>query len=221
VLLPCGILALLRRGLTIPRALLLVGFAFAPVPIVLALPEAPQYATARDLLVIPFGILLSVAGMQWLIESGGGGRVAVTALLVAMPLQFAGFARDYFGGYQHRSSFRHDGLNMRGVVDAVIDAERSGPATAIYLSEDLGTGKSVQWQYHLTTRRRLDLWEKSAYFDPASFTTAGGELSPGSLVIIAPNHTRLSGILGRGTCAVVHEVRDVAGSPSAAILRCR
>ena len=48
-----GIYSVVRRGPSIPRALLLVGFFFAPVPIVAALPEAPQYATARDLLVIP------------------------------------------------------------------------------------------------------------------------------------------------------------------------
>ena len=42
VLLPCGIWSIWRRNPSIARTLLLVGFFFAPVPIVLALPEAPQ-----------------------------------------------------------------------------------------------------------------------------------------------------------------------------------
>ena len=67
VLLPCGIWSIRRRNASPIRAVLLVGFFFAPVPIMLALPEAPRYATARDLLAVPFGVLISVAGVEWLV----------------------------------------------------------------------------------------------------------------------------------------------------------
>ena len=223
VLLPCGILSIVRRGLSIPPALVLIGFAFAPAPIVAALPEAPRYATARDLLVIPFGVLLSVMGVGFLAVQGRWGRLAAAALLVSVPVQFLAFTGDYYGDYQRRSSFRHDSANTEGAVEYVIGADAANRIPAIYLSDDLGTGKSVQWQFHLTTHGRPDLWERTRYFNPASLPTTrdtdAGTMPPGSLLVIAANHERLHDVVNRAGCSLVHEVLDVAGSRVTAILR--
>jgi hypothetical protein len=56
VLLPCGIWSIWTRDYSIARAVLVIGFFFAPVPIVAALPQDPRYATPRDLLAMPFGV---------------------------------------------------------------------------------------------------------------------------------------------------------------------
>ena len=215
ILLPAGLYSVMRRGWS-PHLLLLVGFLFAPVPIVIALPEAPRYATARDLLVIPFGVLLSVAGVQWLLNAGTAGRIAVVALLLSVPMQFRLFTNDYFGDYQRRSSFRHDSVNMGGVVDAVL-ATDAGTAPAIYLSDELGSGKSVQWQFHLVTRQRADLWDRTRYFSIGAFDDA--QIPPGSLLVTTANDTRVASLVTAGRCTIVHEVRDVTDTPSALILR--
>ena len=63
-LLPVGAWATWTRASSTARTVVLAGFFFAPMPIVMALPEAPQYSTARDLLVVPFGVLLAVGGVS-------------------------------------------------------------------------------------------------------------------------------------------------------------
>ena len=149
VLLPCGIWSIWRRNFSIARAVLLVGFFFAPVPIVAALPEAPRYASARALLAVPFGVLICVAGVEWLLVERRWARGTVAALLIlSIPIQFVSFARDYFGDYQVRSFFRFDYLNVRDVAADVIARDASARVPAVYLSDTLGTGKSVQWKFH-------------------------------------------------------------------------
>src|SRR5438128_6538554 len=105
VLLPCGVWNVLRRRCAIPRAVVLAGFLFAPVPIVLTLPEAPRYAVARDLLAVPFGVLIGVAGVEYLVAKRRPvARLIAGLLLISIPIQFAVFARDYFTDYQLRSA---------------------------------------------------------------------------------------------------------------------
>ena len=218
VLLPCGIWAIRQRQFSIPHALLFVGFFFAPVPIVATLPDAPEYATARDLLVIPFGVLISVAGVQFLLSNRRPlGRVVVALLLVSIPVEFASFARDYFGGYQLRSAFRHDFLNVRGVVESVIATDTATPVPAVYLSDDLSAGKVVQWQFHLTTHKRPDLWDRTRYFSIAEFKPT--DIPSGSLLVLNIKDRRLTDLVGPDRCSVVQIVDDVTGTPAAAVLR--
>jgi len=138
-------------------------------------------------------------------------------LLLSLPVQFRAFTTDYFGDYQRRSSFRHDSANMGGVVEAVLASEAAGAAPTIYLSDELGTGKSVQWQFHLTTRRRLDLWERTKYFTIATFDRTA--IPAGSLLVTVANDTRVASLIAAGQVAIVHEVRDTTDTPSALILR--
>jgi hypothetical protein len=218
VLLALGLWSIWRRHSSITRTLLLVGFFFAPVPIILALPEAPQYATARDLLVVPFGLLIGVAGVEWLVtEHGRTGRILAALLILSMPVQFLFFARDYFADYQSRSGYRLDSANMRAVAAYVIDVDRSAPVPAVYLSKDLGTGKSVQWKFHLVKNKREDLWERTQYFDAGTFRP--GDVPPGSLMVLDFGNPRLNDLLGPARCSIAHVVNDVANGPSATILR--
>ena len=80
---------------------LLIVFVLVPLPIVLAMPEAPFYATARAILAVPFGVLIATAGLACLNEIRSPLRTAASlVLIVSMPWQFASFARDYFDEYQ-------------------------------------------------------------------------------------------------------------------------
>jgi len=217
-LLAFGIWSIWRRHSSIARTLLLVGFFFAPVPIILALPEAPQYATARDLLVVPFGLLISVAGVEWLVtEHGRAGRILAALLILSMPVQFRFFARDYFADYQSRSAYRLDSANMSAVAAYVIGSDRSAPVPAVYLSKDLGTGKSVQWKFHLVKNKREDLWRRTQYFDAGAFRP--GDVPSGSLLVLDVGNPRLNDLLGPARCSIAHVVTDMANAPTATILR--
>jgi 4-amino-4-deoxy-L-arabinose transferase-like glycosyltransferase len=217
VLLPCGIWSI-RRNPSIARAVLIVGFFFAPVPIILALPEAPRYATARDLLAVPFGVLLSVAGVEWLVvRHRWAGRIVAALLVVSIPVQFVSFASDYFADYQLRSGYRLDSANMRDVAAYIVAADRSARVPAVYLSKDLGTGKSVQWKFHLEKNRSEDLWERTSYFDADTFSA--GDVPSGSLLVLDMNNRRLESLLGPSRCSIAYVVRDGGNTPTATILR--
>jgi hypothetical protein len=217
VLLPCGIWSL-WRSYSLPRALLLVGFLFAPVPIILALPEAPAYATARDLLVVPFGLLISVAGVEWMVAQRRWPATITAALLIAsIPVQFASFASDYFSDYQARSSYRMDSVNMGGVAAYVIAEDASARVPTVYLSEGLGTGKSVQWKFHLLKHGREDLWARTKYFAPDTFNP--NDAPPGSLLVLENNNRRQAALVDGVRCSIAHIVTDVTNAPTAVILR--
>jgi hypothetical protein len=219
VLLPCGIVNIWRRTFTLAGAVVLVGFFFVPAPIVAALIPASKDATARALLAVPFGVLISVAGVQWLIaERGRMGRIVAILLLLSMPIQFIVFARDYFTAYQVRSAHRFDFLNVRGVAEYVIASDESVRVPAVYLSEGLGILKTLQWKFHLLTHRRPDLWERSTYFELAQI--ASNDILSGSLLVVrAGDDRRLEAVLGSGRWSVVHTVNLIDGEPGASILR--
>ena len=216
-LLPLGV-ASIWRGRTTIRMVLLVGFLFAPMPIILALPEAPRYATARDLLAVPFGVLIGVAGVEWLMRRGTRMGATIAALLiVSIPVQFLGFARDYFADYQRRSGYRLDSANMRDVAEYVMASDRTSPVPAVYLSKDLGTGKSLQWKFHLVKNHREDLWQRTQYLDLDAFNA--NAVPAGSLLVLDMNNQRLPDLIGPARCSMAHVVKDAADTPTATILR--
>jgi uncharacterized membrane protein len=217
ILLPCGIWSIWRNP-SIVRAVLVVGFFFAPLPIILALPEAPAYATARDLLAVPFGVLISVAGVEWLMaERGLGGRIVATLLILSVPAQFVSFARDYFTDYQARSAFRMDSVNMGDVAAYVIASDRSAPVPAVYLSTDLGTGKSVQWKFHLLKHHRPDLWDRTRYLAVETFSAS--DVPSGSLLVVDVDNRGMKALIDPARCSIAHVVKGAANAPTALILR--
>jgi hypothetical protein len=217
VLLPLGIWSIIRHDGSVPRLVVLTGFLFAPFPIVIALPEAPHYATARDLLVAPFGALIGAAGAEVLAgRSPRLSRAAAVVLVLAVPVQFTLFARDYFTDYQLRSAFRHDYLNVRGVVEFVIARDQSAGVPAIYLSDTLGGGKASQWRFHLLTHHRDDLWERTRYFSTSA--EEDDVIRPGSLLVLTAHDPRGDALVQTGRYATVHTVKDVTDSPAANIL---
>ena len=167
---------------------------------------------------MPFGVLISVVGVEWLVtEHRWAGRIVAALLILSMPVQFVSFARDYFDDYQIRSAYRMDSVNMRDVAAYVIASDRSAHVPAVYLSTGLGTGKSVQWKYHLVKNQRADLWQRTQYFDVDTFNP--GEVPSGSLLVLDINNQRLNGLIAPAWCSIAHVVKDVANTPTAAILR--
>ncbi len=218
VLLPCGIWSIARRQYSILGAVVLTAFLFAPAPIVAALPEDPKFYTPRALLLVPFGALISTAGVQWLVRARGWTpRFAAALLILSLPIQFVSFARQYFSEYQLWSASRFDALNLRAVADYVIARDVALRVPAVYLSEDLGEPHAEQWVFYLLAHQRPDLWSRSRHFEVANANP--NEIPAGSLLVVDVHHPRLNELLGRVGASVVHVVNDVAGPPASVILR--
>jgi 4-amino-4-deoxy-L-arabinose transferase-like glycosyltransferase len=217
VLLPLGIWSILERRDDPRRDVLLFGFFFAPVPIVLAMPQDPKFYTPRDLLVMPFAALLCTIGFERLLERGGRtARLFGLALLVAVPYQFVGFAQYYTTGYQRASARRFDPMNLEAVVEYVISTDAMSRVPLVYLSEDVGSPHAYQWEFYLLERRRDDLWARTRHF---SLPISPSAIPPGSLLVFDAEDPRLDQIRSMSGCSLVHVVNGLAGEPAAAVLR--
>jgi hypothetical protein len=215
VLLLAGLFDLARRPRLTPIAWVLIGgLAAAPLPATLV---GERYAIQRELAVLPFGVLIAAFGLSWMLERPRlGARVIAIAVLLAIPLQFAAFARDYFGEYQLRSAIWFDPVDFRDVAEYLLSAERDQPLPAVHLSEDLDDAKA-RWRFYLAKYRREDLLQRTRYF--RSQTLDARQILPGSLLVLSANDPGLPRLLGAGGCAVATTVVDIAGSKTAVILR--
>jgi hypothetical protein len=216
LLLPAGFFALADSWRSTYAAVLALAFFLVPLPIVMALPEAPFYATARAILAAPFGVLIATAGVAVLVRNPLLiMRGAAVVAIVLMPWQFVSFARDYFTDYPQRSAPWIDVMNFQGVARYVV--EDAGNTPAVFLShDDIGEDKAVKWKFHLIAAKRLDLWTRTKYLAPGEQTAPG--IEAGSLLIMSPSNARLVSLTGHGW-SVATIVQDAAGTPSAAILK--
>ena len=203
-LLPCGLWSICARRRSIARMILLVGFLFAPVPIVLAMPTDPKYFTARELAVVPFGVLIGVAGVEWLVAARRpAARVAAALLIASLPVQFALFARTYFTTYQDWSADRFDALDFAHVAAAVAAQDAAAPVPRVYLSDTLGEEKVVQWQFHLLAAQRSDLWSRTSYLHVPEADRP--RIASGSLLILGERDRPPAGwsVVDRGATLVL------------------
>ena len=217
VLLPLGIWSVIQRRRDPRRDLLVFGFFFAPIPVVLALPPSPRFYTPRDLLVVPFAVLLCTVGVERLIAHGGRiARLVGVALLAAIPFQFVTFAEYYLTGYQTASAARFDEMNLEAVAEYVMARDAVSTLPAIYLSEDVGAPHAYQWAFYLHERRRDDLWARSRHF---SVPTDPGAIPSGSLLVFAASDPRLDDIKSTVACSLVHVVNGLSGAPAAIVMQ--
>ena len=157
--------------------LLIAGFVTAPIPAVLV--EEP-FAIYREMVIVPFAILLAIFGVRRLMNARMKlWRVVAVAALLAMPLQFGYFLKDYFTAYR-LNSYRWFGGNIRGAVDTVLTLSATRPVPAVYLSRKIPYARE-HWQFHLIEAGREDLLARTRLLD------ADGSLAnvpSGSLIVV-------------------------------------
>jgi 4-amino-4-deoxy-L-arabinose transferase-like glycosyltransferase len=163
VLIPLGLIQVARRR-GWPISLVVVGgFFTAPVAAVLS----GELETNRVLYVLPFGALVATYGVERLFATTSRRlRWATVALLIAVPIQFAGFYSDYMGEYRARSSSWFGG-NLPAALIAVI--ERS--PQAIYLSREIPYADAY-WRFATIAEQRSDLIDRVSYVDGAALPDA-------------------------------------------------
>ncbi len=147
------------------NVLLVLGLVTAPLAACLV---AEAYAIQRELVILPFAVLIATCGFEslWASRQTTSRRVA-WSLIIGMLLQFSIFYVDYFTRYQSRSAFAFGG-NIRGGLDEIVDRERPGDIRPVYLSTDVAF-VDLYWRFYLTKYRREELLKQTVYFDPRAF----------------------------------------------------
>jgi 4-amino-4-deoxy-L-arabinose transferase-like glycosyltransferase len=183
VLLVAGIRDVFTNARTRPLGTVLtLGLLAAPIPAVL---RGESQAIQRELVIVPFAVLIALFGLAALARHRSSlVRAAAIVMLAAMPLQFAFFAKDYFGDYQKRSAYWFDPVAFRDVASELLALDGRSGLPAIYLSSDLDDG-STRWLFYLWKHRREDLWARTHEVDPAHLQEAG--LAPGAVLVLYAN----------------------------------
>lgn len=214
ILIAAGSYAILRRSRILSRIILLC-FISAPLPVVAVMGAASDYSIARAIMLVPFGVLIAIHGVEWLCHSARPARVLLVVLLAGVPLQFAVFVKDYFGDYQLRVAPRLDALNTRDVAGFVIERHRQSPVPAVYLSDDLDS-KAVRWRVHLWKAKQYDLFERTRYFEPALIDPA--RVAAGSLLVFFHGDPLAERLMETGGYTRATIVTFPAGDPASVIL---
>ena len=213
-LLVCGAYELWTRRRSSGALMLLAGLATAPLGATLV---DDRYAIQRELVVVPFGVLVAVFGAVFLLQHRRGlARGAGVLLLASIPLQFGVFFHDYQTDYQVRSAFWFDPTDFRDVSEYMLTTAASRQLSAVYISNTLDDA-IPRWRFYLAMHDRNDLWPRTHFFSKENLDVAA--VPAGSLLVLDPRDPQLAGLIGAGhCCTIAHRVRHAGGDESAVIL---
>jgi 4-amino-4-deoxy-L-arabinose transferase-like glycosyltransferase len=205
-LVPLGLWRVARDRRTLVKALLLVGFVSAPLAASLVVPE--PYAIDREMEVVPFGVLLAIFGVAWLIDSKQRwGRGLAATLIVVSILHFAFFLFDYHTDYRGRSAFWFN-KNHRGALETIIAETDRATVPAIYLTTTKDPYVESYWRFALIKHGKESLLARTRYFDrDAPDVTI---LAPGSLVLRIADDRRFDIAVAAGTLRQLAEIPEPA-----------
>ena len=211
LLLPAGLIAVLRRP-SAAGVVAAVGLLAAPLPAIM-LDEGS--AINRALGLVPFGIVLSVIGFNWLTQSRPALRAPVAiALMSITSWQFVVFGSDYFGDYRRRAASWFQG-NIRGGLAAMVD-RTAGAARPIYLNDAIRWVDSY-WKFHLAAAEREDLLASTQWF-----THLNQDMPAGSLLLVNFTDPMMAAEAGAairaGDFRLVREIAEPDGTVSFVVL---
>ena len=212
VLLPLGAFALLRRPDPFGfHTVILLGVVTAPLAATL---KGQPFSVQRILFMFPFAALVAAFGLEWLWQARArAARVAAIALVVAVPLHFAVFYRDYFTHYKLRSAFYYDPAAFAGVAAYLLADDR---APLIYFSHDIDD-VGAKWRYYATRDGRQDKMARTRYVTNDGLDI--GPSDPGSLLAVHMKAAELAALEKSGLWQIEKVISDVDNRPTVAILR--
>jgi 4-amino-4-deoxy-L-arabinose transferase-like glycosyltransferase len=214
VFLVAGVYELWRQRPRIVGWILMAGLAIAPIPATLV---DERYAIQRALIVVPFAVLIASFGVSCLLRTSSSMvRFAAVALLLAMPVQYASFYRDYFAGYRMRSAYWFDPIDFRSVAESLIASDTPDAPKLVYLSQDLDDAPA-RWMFYLVKHHREDLLPRTRMFTAAGFDLAS--VPAGSLLVLYANDPVHQAWAATEAVSTLSLVKHAGGSNSAVILR--
>jgi 4-amino-4-deoxy-L-arabinose transferase-like glycosyltransferase len=212
VFMAAGVGELLRTPVRALGILLLFGFITAPLPGVVML----DVEIRRWLFVVPFAVTIAAFGIARLLRGPAWLRIVCVALLLLVPLQFATFARDYFGPYRERSTTWFGG-DIRGALAPVLDDARAEPPATVYVSTEI-PWVDAYWRFYATARGQQSLLERTRYVQ-----LAAGDIPPASPsdVLVVPAASAASDRFTAAGWTVRHVIREPNGTSSFVVARGR
>ncbi|MGH9386671.1 MAG: ArnT family glycosyltransferase [Vicinamibacterales bacterium] len=209
-----GIYRLWTLRWSTPSLILLAGFFLAPLPVVLIKPTAPNYSTARVMMLLPFGALIAAYGVEWWRQQARPAVRAIgMALVLMVPIQFVGLVRLYFTDYQMWSAPRRDPLNTRDVANFVMAHDDGAPL--VYFRDDLDS-KAVRWRFYLWKHDRRDLWVRTRYLGQ---NANADEVAPGSFAVFYATDPSVRALIESGAYSLATTITHESGEPAAIVLR--
>ena len=205
VLMPLGIYALAsRRGLA---RLVLVGLISAPLAVVLT--GTLDLNRYRGLFVLPFGVLVSTYGLEFLWTRSRIWRWAAIVLIVSMPLQFWGFYQDYMGPYRDSSGVWF-GKNVRGAVAEAIS--HADAHDTVLVSRGVPYGDAY-WDFYSRALAAPDRRPAGRVIDAATFDRQSA--AAGTLLVMSAGESWPAD----PGWSVVKTITEPDGSPSFVVYR--
>jgi 4-amino-4-deoxy-L-arabinose transferase-like glycosyltransferase len=184
VFLAAGFYEIATRERTRFGWLVLAGFVTAPIPAVLV--EEP-FAIYREMVVLPFAILIATFGARCLFRSNAPWwRAAAVAALLLMPLQFGYFLEDYFTDYR-LNAYVWFGGNIKGAVLKAVELNAERDVPFVYLSADIPYGPE-RWHFYLDVLGREDLFARIRTLTAADSPAA---LPEQSLIVVPAVENRI------------------------------
>lgn len=211
LLLPIGLSSLVRRPVSAPHLLIVVGMVTAPLPAVLVLDGEVR----RYLVIAIFAAFIATAGVARLWSMGGIAARGVAILaLASVPWLFQSFYQDYLGDWRVNSS-RYFGGNIRGAVDVVLASPRTDAPSQVLLSSQVPY-LDVYWELYRRMRRRDDLAGRVRGLALADGRPV--EAPPRSVAVLAANEPAVPALTAAGWRTVATVPEFYGGSPSFVVL---
>jgi 4-amino-4-deoxy-L-arabinose transferase-like glycosyltransferase len=208
LLVPLGLIQMITVRRTPISLMIFLGFALAPVAACLTVLE--PYASDRELVLLPFGVLIAAFGAERLLASRTRwSRAAAIGLLALVPLHFLFFELDYFGDYHRRAAFWFD-WNHRGGLEAIIAHNARGDRP-ILLSNGDDAMMAAFWRFEVLKYHRADLLTVTRYVDARTldFTTVPAR----ALILMNRNDVPLVERIASGQLRALAEIPEPADPP--------
>jgi 4-amino-4-deoxy-L-arabinose transferase-like glycosyltransferase len=207
-LVPLGLIQLSTRRRTPASLVILLGFALAPVAACLTVLE--PYASDRELVLLPFGVLIAAFGAERLLAvRTRSGRLAAIGLLALIPLHFVFFEIDYFGDYHRRAAFWFD-WNHRGGLEEIIAREEHGDRP-IFLSNGGDAQMAAFWRFAVLKHHREDLLRRTVYFDAKQLDIS--TVPRHALILMSRDDAALVALVESGALRELARVPEPADPP--------
>ena len=208
MLVPLGLIQMVTARRTPIAWSIFLGFALAPVAACLTVLE--PYASDRELVLLPFGVLIAAYGAERLLDARTPLRhAAAVGLLALLPLHFLFFEFDYFGDYHRRVAFWFD-WNHRDGLEAII-AREAGDNRPIVLSSGDDPLLPAYWRFAVLKHHREDLEASTRYVDGRTVDISA--VPAHALILMNRNDSSLAALIESG------QLRSSRRFPSLAIPR--
>ena len=186
VLIPLGIIKILKEQNKRFGLLFIVGFLTSPIAPVLV---GNQYRVSKELVILPFAAIIATYGIKFLLSFNQKLlKIFCILLIMAILLQFTFFLNDYFGNYRARS-YGWFNYHIPGSLEAILDKEKKKPINNIYLDNQVYFIDRY-WKFYLIKYKKEELLLKTFYINPKQVDAT--DLPSGSLLHFRFDHQPLS-----------------------------